>query len=55
LLIYFTWTTLLFTCFAPLILLRARSEEKALAVEFGEQWREYYRRVPALLPRLKQK
>jgi len=53
LLIYFTWTTLLFTCYAPMILLRARSEEKALAVEFGEQWREYYRRVPALLPRLK--
>jgi protein-S-isoprenylcysteine O-methyltransferase Ste14 len=53
LLIYPTWTTLLFVCFAPLTSVRARNEEAALAVEFGEQWREYCRRVPAFLPRLR--
>jgi protein-S-isoprenylcysteine O-methyltransferase Ste14 len=50
LLIYQTWTTVLFALFAPFLLLRARREEQALATEFGEQWREYCRRVPALLP-----
>lgn len=50
--IYFTWTTLLFAAFAPLICFRAYREEIALAVEFGEQWQEYYRRVPAFFPRI---
>jgi protein-S-isoprenylcysteine O-methyltransferase Ste14 len=53
LLIYSTWTTLLFAIFAPLVSIRARGEEQALAAEFGEQWQEYCRRVPAFLPRLK--
>jgi protein-S-isoprenylcysteine O-methyltransferase Ste14 len=52
LLIYPTWTTLLFASFAPLTIVRARNEEAALAVEFGEEWREYCRRVPAFFPRL---
>jgi protein-S-isoprenylcysteine O-methyltransferase Ste14 len=52
LLIYPTWTTLLFACFAPLISVRARREEQALAIEFGEQWHEYCLRVPAFFPRL---
>lgn len=50
LLIYFTWTTLLFTCFAPFTLIRARREETALAAEFGEQWQEYCRCVPPFFP-----
>ena len=50
LLMYFTWTTLFFTCFAPLTLLRAWREEKVLAAEFGEQWQEYRRRVPMFIP-----
>lgn len=50
--IYFTWTTLLFAVFAPLICVRAYREEIALAAEFGEQWQEYCRRVPAFFPRL---
>lgn len=54
LLIYSTWTTLLFAFFAPLISVRARREEYALAIEFGEQWKEYCKRVPAFFPRLKQ-
>jgi protein-S-isoprenylcysteine O-methyltransferase Ste14 len=50
LLIYHTWTTLLFTCFAPLTAVRAHREEQALAAEFGEQWQEYCKRVPAFFP-----
>jgi Cu+-exporting ATPase len=53
LLIYSTWTTLLFVCFAPLTIIRARREEAALAAEFGEQWQAYCKRVPAFVPRLK--
>lgn len=52
LLIYSTWTTLLFAFFAPLTSIRARMEESVLAIEFGEQWKEYFQRVPAFLPRL---
>ena len=52
LLIYSTWTTLLFAFFAPFILVRARREEAALAEEFREKWRDYCRRVPAFFPRL---
>lgn len=53
LLIYSTWTTLVFACFAPLISVRACHEEAALAAEFGERWQEYCRRVPAFFPRLR--
>jgi isoprenylcysteine carboxyl methyltransferase (ICMT) family protein YpbQ len=53
LLIYFTWTTVYFAVFAPFLVARARREEQALAAEFGEQWQEYCKRVPAFLPRLR--
>jgi protein-S-isoprenylcysteine O-methyltransferase Ste14 len=53
LLIYSTWTTLLFACIAPLITTRAFREEKILAAEFGEQWQEYHRHVPMFVPRFK--
>lgn len=53
LLIYFTWTTLYFACFAPLTMIRARREETALAEEFGEKWTAYCKRVPAFIPRFK--
>jgi protein-S-isoprenylcysteine O-methyltransferase Ste14 len=52
LLIYVTWTMLVFACLAPLVLIRAWREEQALAAEFGEQWKEYCKRVPAFLPKL---
>ena len=52
LLIYFTWTAFFSAVFAPLIMLRARREEAALAEEFGEEWRTYCKRVPAILPRI---
>ena len=53
LLLYFTWTTLYFACFALLLTVRARREEVALSAEFGEQWQEYCKRVPAFIPRFK--
>lgn len=52
LLIYFTWATVYFACFAPLLAFRAYREEQALSAEFGEQWLEYCKRVPAFIPRL---
>lgn len=52
LLIYATWTTLFFACFGPFLIFRARREESVLAVEFGELWQEYCKRVPAFLPRI---
>ena len=51
LLLYATWTTLILACFSPLITLRARREEMALAAEFGEQWQEYCTHVPKWIPR----
>jgi protein-S-isoprenylcysteine O-methyltransferase Ste14 len=51
-LIYLTWTTVFFAVLAPFLLLRARVEERILAIEFGEVWDQYTRRVPMLIPRL---
>ncbi len=51
LLLYQTWTALAYAVFAPFVLLRARREEQALAAEFGEEWQDYCRRVPAFFPR----
>jgi protein-S-isoprenylcysteine O-methyltransferase Ste14 len=53
LLLYFTWTTLYFACFAPFLMMRARREELVLAAEFGEKWTDYCKRVPAFIPRFK--
>ncbi len=50
LLIYPTWTTLLFAFFASLTSVRAHHEEKALSAEFGEQWLDYCKRVPMFFP-----
>jgi len=52
LLLYFTWTTVYFACFAPLVFFRARREEQVLAAEFGGQWAEYCKRVPMFFPHL---
>ena len=52
LLIYFTWTTVYFAIFAPMLAVRAHREEQALSAEFGEQWQQYCKRVPAFIPRL---
>jgi protein-S-isoprenylcysteine O-methyltransferase Ste14 len=34
-----------------MLFLRARREEQALAAEFGGQWQDYCKHVPAFLPR----
>ncbi len=51
--IYHTWTTVMFAACAIVLLLRARKEEQALALEFREVWTAYCRRVPMFLPRLR--
>ena len=53
LLIYRNWATLLIAANAPILTLRARREEEALAAEFGEEWAQYARRVPFWIPRLR--
>lgn len=53
LLLYQTWTSLAFAFFAPFVLRRARHEEIALGGEFGEEWLQYCRNVPAFFPRLR--
>jgi protein-S-isoprenylcysteine O-methyltransferase Ste14 len=55
LLLYLTWTTMLFAFFAPFIIIRAYREEGALAMEFGEEWKEYCKLVPPLFPRINRK
>lgn len=55
LLIYFTWTTVYFALFAPLTLVRARREEQALSAEFGEQWIDYCRQVPMVVPYIRRR
>ncbi len=49
---YYTWTTLLFALFAPVLFMRAQMEERVLAAEFGDAWFAYCSRVPMSLPRL---
>jgi len=51
LLLYRTWTALLIAFNVPILMLRARLEEQALAAEFGEQWADYQSRVPMWIPR----
>lgn len=51
LLIYSTWTTVYFVCFAPLLFVRAWREEVALSAEFGDEWQEYCKCVPPFFPR----
>jgi protein-S-isoprenylcysteine O-methyltransferase Ste14 len=52
--LYFTWTTLLFVCFAPFVMIRAYREEGVLAAEFGVHWQEYCKRVPAFFKKINQ-
>ncbi len=53
LLIYRTWTLVFLVANALVVIVfRGRREEQALAVEFGDKWQEYCRRVPALIPRV---
>ncbi len=55
LLIYRTWASLFVALTFLALVLRARREEQALAAEFGEQWLEYRRCVPAWIPRFRKR
>jgi len=50
LLVYRTWTFALLLVFIVVLPLRARREEQVLAAEFGGDWEEYRRGVPAFIP-----
>ncbi len=52
-LLYRTWTMLLLLLFCLALRVRARREEEALQVAFGQEWSDYTRRVPRFFPRLK--
>ena len=52
LLLYQTWTLFVFLLLPLGLIRRAKVEERVLAGEFGDQWRDYCRRVPAFLPKL---
>ena len=55
LLLYRTWTFVFVTVNFLALVIRAKREEQALAMEFGEQWDVYVKRVPAWIPRLRHK
>jgi protein-S-isoprenylcysteine O-methyltransferase Ste14 len=52
LLLYQTWTGVIFIACGLGVIRRARREEEVLSKEFGAEWVDYCRRVPMLLPRL---
>jgi protein-S-isoprenylcysteine O-methyltransferase Ste14 len=52
LLLYRTWTMLVFAILMFGLVVRARREEQAMAQAFGRQWELYKRSVPAWIPRL---
>ncbi len=51
LLLYQTWTLLIFLLCSPVFVKRAQREEEALISAFGEEYESYQRRVPAFFPR----
>jgi isoprenylcysteine carboxyl methyltransferase (ICMT) family protein YpbQ len=52
LLLYQTWTGVVFVGCGLGVVRRALREEEVLAREFGTEWDEYCRRVPMLFPRI---
>lgn len=55
LLLYRTWTTVFVTVAFTALFLRARREDEALRLEFGDEWEAYQQRVPGWLPRFERK
>lgn len=52
LLLYRTWTMLVFALMMFGLVYRARKEDEALLLAFGPEWESYQQRVPSWLPRL---
>ncbi len=52
LLLYRTWTMLVFAIMMLGLIYRGRKEEEALAQAFGSEWEEYHHSVPGWLPRI---
>lgn len=53
LLLYHTWSTLVFAVMMLGLIYRGQTEEKALAQAFGAEWEAYKRKVPGWIPQLK--
>jgi protein-S-isoprenylcysteine O-methyltransferase Ste14 len=53
LLLYQTWTFVFVAVNFLALVFRARREEEALAIEFGDQWTAYANRVPAWILRFR--
>ncbi len=51
LLLYRTWTMLVFAIMMLGLFYRARKEDEALLQAFGKEWEDYSHRVPAWIPR----
>lgn len=49
--VYRTWSTALFLVQLPVLVIRARREDELLSRTLGEAWKRYAARVPAWLPR----
>ena len=55
LLLFRTWMFVFVTVSFLALVIRAKREEQALAMEFGEQWDAYAKCVPAWMPRFRRK
>jgi protein-S-isoprenylcysteine O-methyltransferase Ste14 len=51
-LLYRTWTLVFIALTGIGLVLRTRREEQVLAAEFGPEWQDYCRRVPAFCPHI---
>lgn len=49
--VYRTWAMVFAVAALPAFAVKARHEERLLAAEFGDQWKDYAQRVPAWWPR----
>ena len=50
--LYQTWTMVMLLILPIGLSIRARREEQVLAFEFGDEWQQYCKRVPAWIPHL---
>jgi protein-S-isoprenylcysteine O-methyltransferase Ste14 len=55
LMLFRTWTMVVFAPLSLVVILRAQREETLMAAEFGEEWARYRGHVPQWIPRLRAK